>query len=248
MLLKLVRLLYGAYAACVWIVVVFLVVCPLIICLPTLALRRAAGRSGMKLVMLAMGQPLRVRGLEHLPGVPCVVVANHASYMDGLVLTAALPARFNFVVQDGAASWPYVGLVIRRMGVIFINRRSAREGARQTRELIRRLQQGASLAVFPEGTFRKQPGLMNFRNGAFLVAAHARAPVVPCAIRGTRQLLGEGQKLPRYSRVSIQILPPIPPAEGNDRAAVDALRDRARRAVLEACGEPDGRAAARDGA
>jgi len=117
--------------------------------------------------MILIGSPIRVRGLEHLPEGPCVVVANHASYMDGLVLTAAIPARFSFVVQDGAANWPVVGLVIRRMGVIFINRTSAREGARQTRDLIRRLEQGESLAVFPEGTFRKEPGLMTFRNGAF---------------------------------------------------------------------------------
>jgi 1-acyl-sn-glycerol-3-phosphate acyltransferase len=242
MLRHLARLIYGIYAVCVWLIVIFLVACPLIILLPTLSLRRAAGRGGVKLAMALIGSPLRVSGLENLPESPCVAVANHASYMDGLVLTAALPARFSFVVQDGAANWPYVGLVIKRMSVIFINRSSAREGARQTRDLIRRLAQGESLAVFPEGTFRKEPGLMTFRNGAFLVAAHAQVPVVPCAIRGTRRLLGEGQKLLGYSPISIQILPAIHSQAGNDRAAVNLLRDRAREAVLAGCGEPDGRA------
>ena len=233
------RLLYGVYAACAWLVVVLLITCPLIILLPTLSLRRAAGRAGVKLAMAAVGLPLRISGLEHLPDAPCVVVANHASYLDGLVLTAALPARFSFVVQEGASAWPYVGLVIRRMAVIFINRMSAREGARQTRDLIRRLQGGESLAVFPEGTFEKEPGLLAFRNGAFLVAAHAGAPVVPATIRGTRQLFGEGQKLPRYSPVSVEIRPPLAPRQGNDRKVVVELRDEARAAVLAACGEPD---------
>lgn len=223
-----------------WFVVVFVIFCPLIILLPTLSMRRWIGRLGVKVAMAAVGQPLRVRGLEHLPREPCIVVANHASYLDGLVLTAALPARFNFVVQDGAASWPYVGLVIRRMGVIFVNRTSAREGARQTRELIRTVQGGESLAVFPEGTFRKEAGLMTFRNGAFLMAAHANVPVVPAAIRGSRRMFGEGQKLPAWSPITIEIRAPLAPRGSTDRDVVNALRDDARAEVLKICGEPDG--------
>jgi 1-acyl-sn-glycerol-3-phosphate acyltransferase len=242
MLTRFVRALYGTYALSVWFVVMLVVFCPLIIVMPTLGMRRAVGRAGVKLAMAAIGQPLRVRGLHHIPQGPCVVVANHASYLDGLVLTAALPSRFNFVVQDGAATWPYVGLVIRRMGVIFVNRMSAREGARQTRDLIRRLQRGESLAVFPEGTFRKAPGLMTFRNGAFLVAAHSGVPVVPCGIRGTRKMLGEDQWLPAWSPVTIELHPALPAHQGTDREIVHALRDEARAAVLHICGEPDGRA------
>jgi 1-acyl-sn-glycerol-3-phosphate acyltransferase len=238
--MSLFRLLYGVYAIFAWFVVVFVIFCPLIILLPTLSLRRWIGRLGVKVAMAAIGQPLRVRGLQHLPKEPCIVVANHASYLDGLVLTAALPARFNFVVQDGAASWPYVGLVIRRMGVIFVNRMSAREGARQTRQLIRTVQEGESLAVFPEGTFRKAPGLMQFRNGAFLMAAHANVPVVPAAIRGTRRMFGEDQKLPAWSPVTIEIRPPLAARGSTDRDVVSALRNDARAEVLKICGEPDG--------
>ncbi len=241
---QLARLVYGVYALCAWLVLMFLVFCPLIILLPTLSMRRGIGRAGVKIAMAAIGLPLRVRGLENLPEGPCIVVANHASYLDGLVLTAALPARFNFVVQEGAAHWPYVGLVIRRMEVIFVNRTSAREGARHTRELIRRLQRDESLTVFPEGTFRKEPGLMEFRNGAFLIAVHAGVPVVPAAIRGTRQLFGDGQILPAFSPVTIEIGRPLVSAAGTDRAAVIALRDQARAAVLAICGEPDGHAGA----
>lgn len=242
MLTRIVRLLYGACALSVWFVVLLVVFCPLIIVMPTLGLRRGVGRLGVKIAMAAIGQPLRVLGLQNIPDGPCVVVANHASYLDGLVLTAALPSRFNFVVQDGAATWPYVGLVIRRMGVIFVNRMSAREGARQTRDLIRRLQRGESLAVFPEGTFRRAAGLMTFRNGAFLMAAHAGVPVVPCGIRGSRRMLGEDQWLPAWSPITIELAPAIPSHQGTDRDVVHALRDEARSAVLNLCGEPDGRA------
>lgn len=231
---RLLEILYRTYASAVALLVIFVLFCPLIVAAPGLRLRRRIGRLCVRTALAAALVPMRVRGLEHLPAGACVVVANHASYIDGLVLTAALPERFTFVVQDGAATWPYIGLVIRRMGVTFVNRRSPREGAAQTRALIRRLQQGESLALFPEGTFRAEPGLLPFRRGAFLLAARAGVPVVPAAIHGTRRLFGEGQRLLRHSRVEVRLLPPLAPCDDAEH-----LLRAARQMLLPACGEPD---------
>lgn len=227
--------LYGAYAIAVWVLIGVVLACPLVILGPTLPIRRFFGRTGVRLCLLLTGVPFRVRGAERLPAAPCITAANHCSYTDGLLLTAALPSRFTFVVQDGAADWPYVGLVIQRMGVTFVNRTNAREGAAQTRVLIRRVQDGESLAIFPEGTFAGTPGLLSFKKGAFLIAARAGVPVIPVGIRGSRRLFGGNRKLPRWSAIDIEILPAIP---ANADAAV--LRDAARDAVLGVCGEPDG--------
>lgn len=225
--------LYGVCAAIVFGLVIFGLVCPLVIIGPTLPIRRWFGRVGVRLGLLAVGVPMRVRGLEHLPPGACIAVSNHASYVDGIVLTSALPARFTFVVQDGAAEWPYVGLVIRRMGVSFVNRSNAREGAAQTRTLIRRVQDGESLAIFAEGRFDPGPGLLAFKKGAFLIAARAGVAIAPVGIRGTRRFFGGGRKLPRWSVIDIQIAPPI--AASDD---ADVLLDSARAAVLSVCGEP----------
>jgi 1-acyl-sn-glycerol-3-phosphate acyltransferase len=210
----------------------------LVIAAPTLALRRAIGRASMRVVMACIGAPIRVRGLEHLPAGPALCVSNHASYLDGLVLTAALPARFTFVVQDGAARWPLVGWVIRRMGVVFVNRSAARSSAVQTRALLKRVQAGESLTIFPEGTFKAEPGLLSFKDGAFMMAAKANVPVVPAVISGTRRLWGGGRRLPRWSRCHIALLPPQHPT-GSDREQVRALRDSVRAAILRHCDEPD---------
>lgn len=241
---RLLELGYGAYAVCVLgaIAVLF---APLVLLLPGLALRRAAGRLAVRLGMALAGIPLQVRGLQRLPEGPCIVVSNHCSYLDGPLLTAALPGRFTFVVQHGAADWPLAGRIIRRMGVTFVNRGSARAGASQTRFLIRRLEAGDSLVIFPEGTFRGPPGLLPFRKGAFMMAAHASTPVVPAAIRGTRRLYGEGARLPRWSPVEIEVFAPIRPG-GDHRHAVQSLSDEARRVVLAHCGEPDAGGAAAD--
>ena len=132
---RLPELAYGIYAALA-IGVAVLLIFPLLLLLPTLPLRRAAGRYGVKVAMALCGIPVRVHGLAHLPDGPCIVVSNHASYLDGPLMTAALPERFTFVVQHGAADWPVVGPIIRRMGVIFVNRASARDGANQDRKSV----------------------------------------------------------------------------------------------------------------
>lgn len=238
MLGRALRFIYGVYASVVVIVVIFVLFCPLIIIAPTLALRRTIGRLCVRTALALVGVPFRVQGLENLPLGTAVVVANHSSYFDGLVLTAALPSRFTFMVKQGAAAWPYIGLVIKRMGVRFINRVSKREGAVQTLRLIRDLKDGMSLAVFAEGTFKSQPGLLPFQKGAFAIAAKAGVPVVPVAIRGTRKLLGANGRLLDWTSIEIRILPPITP-DASTPPAVEALRDTARAAVLAAIGEPD---------
>jgi 1-acyl-sn-glycerol-3-phosphate acyltransferase len=91
---------------------------------------------------------------------------------------------------------------------------------------------------FPEGTFTRRAGLAAFYLGAFKVAAEADAPVVPGSIRGTRSMLRGEQWFPRGSAIDVHFAEPIAPA-GTDFAAIVQLRDRARAAVLQHCGEPD---------
>jgi len=233
------RLLFGLHAMAMLIVVLLILFCPLLILAPTLNLRRAIGRFGVRAWLAAGLVPFRVRGLEHLPPGPCIVVCNHASYLDGILVTAALPGRFTFLVQHGAADWPYIGWIIKRMGVTFVNRGSVRAAAQATRELIDRIQNGESFTIFPEGTFRQPAALLPFHSGAFMVAARAGVPVVPAALRGSRAMYGEKQKLFRWHPISIELCEPVRP-RGDSREAVQDLRDAARAAILRHCGEADG--------
>ncbi len=234
---RLFNFIYAPLAALVFVAAV-LPFCGLIIIAPTLTLRRIIGRFAVRFALLCIGVPMRVRGMESVPAGPCIAVANHASYLDGLILTAALPTRFTFVVQDGAATWPLIGLTIRRMGVTFVNRSNPREGALQTRALIRRVQDGDSLAIFAEGTFKDEPGLMAFKNGTFMIAVRANVPVVPMAIRGSRRLWGSGNRLPRWSFVEVEARPALSPI-GPHKEAEMHLRDAVRAEVLAICGEHD---------
>jgi 1-acyl-sn-glycerol-3-phosphate acyltransferase len=236
---RLLRAALGAYARVVMVVVVFLLFCPLIIIAPSLPLRRAIGRLGVRVWLALSLVPFRVCGLERLPPGPCIAVCNHASYLDGILLTAALPGRFTFLVQHGAADWPYIGWVIKRMGVSFVNRGSVRAAALATRQLIERIQAGESFAIFPEGTFRAAKALLPFQSGAFMIAARAGVPVVPVVLSGSRPMYGEKQKLLRWNPLNIDVFQPVLPS-GEDREAVQNLRDAARATILQHCGEADG--------
>lgn len=238
MFARLPRTLYAIYASLVATVVIFVVFCPFIILAPSLALRREIGRLCVRTALLLIFVPLRVHGADRLPTGNCVVVANHSSYFDGLVLTAALPRRFTFMVKDEAARWPYVGWVITRMGVRFVSRSSRREGAAQTRQLINDLGKNMSLAVFAEGTFGEEPGLRAFKKGAFTIAAKAGVPIVPVAMRGTRQLWPADSRLLAWSTIDVEIMAPLA-APDSRPVNVAALRDEARAQVLQASGEPD---------
>ncbi|MFC5300981.1 AMP-binding protein [Azospira restricta] len=216
----------GAWAAWAW--TVFVAVVPpawlLVTLAPTLALRRRCARRCARLALAACGLRLRVEGLPELTRAPrCVIVANHASYLDGLVLTAALPPRFAYIAKRELAAQPLAAIPLRRLGCAFVERFDNVRGIEDTRELAARAAAGDSLLFFPEGTFRAAPGLLPFRLGAFAVAAGSGLPVVPLCLRGTRRLLPEGRWRPRRSRLEVLIGPPL----GADSAAwSDALRLR----------------------
>jgi 1-acyl-sn-glycerol-3-phosphate acyltransferase len=153
--------------------------------------------------------PLAVRGTELLPAGPCVLVINHASYLDGIVLAAALARPFVFVAKQELQSQFFAGRYLRSLGTAFVERVDAKRSVEDAERIAGLVQQGHSLAMFPEGTFVKQPGLLPFHLGAFLAAARAGVPVVPVAIGGTRRLLGAGRWWPRRTALSVEIGEPI---------------------------------------
>ena len=233
-----VRIAYTIYAAALFLA---LGLCALLLALllPVVEWRRAVARAIARAFLWSVGMPLSIKSAERLPSGQCVVVANHASYLDGLVFTAALPARFGFVIKREMAAVPLAGLLLRRLGSQFVERFNRNRSAADARRMLRNASTGQSLVFFPEGTFTRTPGLLKFHTGAFAFAARARCPVVPAVVRGTRVALSPRGRLPRPGRIEVQILQPLTPRSQPPEEAVTELRDRAREAILHELGEPD---------
>jgi 1-acyl-sn-glycerol-3-phosphate acyltransferase len=211
----------------------------LILPVPWQQVRRAMVRRAARLALFIAGMRLSVLHAERMPTTACIVVANHCSYLDGIVLYAALPPVFGFVVKREMSRVPLANLLLRRIGAHFVDRGQGQKGARDARKLLKTATHGAALAFFPEGTFRHEPGLMPFRHGAFLIAARSKFPILPIAIRGTRQALPPGTMLPWPSRIEIELTPLQPTPNSTADAEVQQSMHAARAAILAHISEPD---------
>jgi 1-acyl-sn-glycerol-3-phosphate acyltransferase len=230
-----------AYGVVAWLLALLLA----IVALPLIALVRSAParfrivRVGVRALLRSCAIALRAEGLEHFSdGTPAVIVANHASYLDAVVLIAALPADVHFAAKREFARTPLIGFVLSRLGAYFVERVDPARGVEDTRELTAAVRRGESIAFFPEGTFSRIPGLAAFRLGAFVVSASTGVPVVPVVLHGTRSVLREHRWLPTRTAVSVSVQSPVMP-DGSDWSAAVRLRDRVRDVMLRQCGEPD---------
>lgn len=200
---------------------------------PRSTLRRLA-RAALALA----GLRLRVAGAERLPDLPFVLIANHASYLDGPVCIAALPCAPAFLAKAELARHPLAGPFLRRIGTIFVERWRRGEPSIDVDAVRRAIAAGRAPLVFPEGTFTRRAGLLPFHLGAFRLAAELGLPVVPVAIRGTRSVLRSDQWFPFRADIEVEILEPQRPSASGFEAARE-LRDRVRTALLAAVREPD---------
>jgi len=229
-----------AYGAWWWttLVLAALLLWPLVVLLPWRQARWASLRLGARGLLVLWRIPLRVEGAARLPEGACVVVANHASYLDGLVLAAALPAPVRFVAKHELAGQRVAGPFLRGIDALFVERVDPERGARDAERAAEAVRDGDRLLFFAEGTFARMPGLLPFRLGAFHVAAETGVPVVPVVLRGTRSVLRGDQWLPRRGRIDVRVEQPLVP-KGTDWTAVVEVRDAARAAILRLCDEPD---------
>jgi 1-acyl-sn-glycerol-3-phosphate acyltransferase len=202
-------------------------------------LRRLLARGCARLLFALTFTPLKVSGREHLDHHSAqIIVANHASYIDGFILTAALNIPIHFIAKGELAHITPVRLLLERFGVEFVDRFNANKGTSDISRIAGKSRNGQSIVFFPEGTFTTFPGLQPFRMGAFVTAARAEVPVVPVGITGARNIVRGSHWFPYRGRIEVTILPPVhPQGEGWDVAL--KLRDAARTAIAAHCGEPD---------
>jgi 1-acyl-sn-glycerol-3-phosphate acyltransferase len=197
-----------------------------------------AARRWARLTLRLCAVPVRVSGLETLRTLgSAVLVANHASYLDPIVLMAALPVEFHFVAKRGLTRYPLIGAVIRKAEHLTIERAALSDRLAGADDVARRLRQGDRLVIFPEGTFTRPPGLLPFRLGAFRAAVDTGRPIVPIAIAGARRILPDGARLFRHGSLTVTVGAPLQPrVEGWPEMV--RLRDAAVAAIARGAGEP----------
>jgi len=144
-----------------------------------------------------------------VPDQPYVFMANHASSLDIWAVFVAIPRRIRLIAKKQLGRIPLFGWVMRAGRFIFIDRQNGVAARRSIDEAGKRIHDGASVLLFPEGTRTRDGTLGSFKKGGFHLAIKAGVPIVPVALRGTRELMPAGSLLLRSGTMTVIIGEPI---------------------------------------
>ncbi len=172
------------------------------------------------------GMRVEVTGLENLDASkPCFFAANHQSMLDVPVLYEGLPVPLLFIVKEELRGVPLLGGYMSAVGMIFIRRRQRRRSLEAMELCGRRLAEGCSIVIFPEGTRSRDGTVGPFKPAAFLPPIDTGTPIVPVAIDGPGRVIPPGGFRVCPGRLRLAVGRPIATAglERGDR------RDLARR-------------------
>ncbi len=159
----------------------------------------------------AMGIRIETEGTA--PDFPCLLVGNHRSYLDPIILLRDVDAYP--VAKAEMASWPIIGKGARMAGILYLERENSASRSDILRLIGRRIEAGFQVMIFPEGTTSGLPGTLPFRKGAFQLAARSGFPVVPVALRfsdtadfwvGTESMVSHAGRRFREKTIYIKVI------------------------------------------
>ncbi len=186
-------------------------------------------RRWSKILLWLFGIRTSVRGAEHIDrSTNYVYLPNHSSYLDIIALGATIPDDIRFIFKKELAKIPIFGWTLAAGPYILIDRADPRNALASIEEAASQIRDGASVAVFPEGTRTSDGTLGPFKRGGLLLATRSGVPMVPVAIRGTYKLLSRHDTKVRPGLVEVIIGTPIAGRQEMTRAQETALQGEIR--------------------
>lgn len=197
---------------------------------------QAVARAWSRMILFACGIRVVVEGASNAPTGPAVFAANHGSAFDIPILFGHLPADFRIVHKRSLSALPIVGWHLFLGGHIPIDRGNPFKARRSLEVAARRIREGTSVVVFPEGTRGSTPEVRHFKRGSFGLAMNAGVPVVPVSLVGVKRVVPRGVMTLRPGTVRIRIHAPIETA-GLVSAGLDVFAEEVRKVVASGCEE-----------
>lgn len=179
-------------------------------------LQHAIARAWGRMLMAVFLVDVRVIGSESLAADhPQVIASNHFSLLDTPLMFGFLPLSFRILARDGLWKIPFIGWHLSRAGHLPVNRVNPRRAARNIEFAARKVREGRSILVFPEGGRRRGKSMRRFKTGAAHIAIKSGVPLIPVAISGTGEILPPGSWHLRPGVVEVRIGEPIQTSRGS---------------------------------
>ena len=172
--------------------------------------QHAISQAWARMLLRIGGVTVRIRGIENVdPAQNYLFAGNHRSLYDTPVVLGSIPQQFLFLVNQRYVRLPFLGTHLRRAGHFSVDSNDIRSSLKIMTEAAKRIQERKlSVVLFPEGS-RARDGVQQFKEGAAYIAIKAQVPVIPFALRGTREVLPIGSVHVRGLPVDFIIGKPI---------------------------------------
>ena len=194
--------------------------------------QHACARAWSWLILKTSGIRVSPEGLENVdPNRTTIYCANHPSAMDIPILLLTLPVQFRFLAKRPLFHVPFLGWHLQRSGHIPVDRERPREAIHSLDQAAKKIQEGRSVVLFPEGHRSRDGRLLPFKAGSFYLAIRAGVPVVPITLNGTRYVLKPDTPHVRPGQTEVIAHPPIE-TTGLTLDDVDALSEQVRKQIL----------------
>ncbi|NWF92105.1 MAG: 1-acyl-sn-glycerol-3-phosphate acyltransferase [Syntrophaceae bacterium] len=163
-----------------------------------------------KAALLANGVRVRLEGMDRLKGEgPYIFMSNHQGSYDIFVLLGYLPFQFKWLAKKELFSIPFFGWTMAAAGYISIDREGTRKTVEAMNEAAQKIRDGMSVVVFPEGSRSPDGSIQPFKKGGFTLAIKSRAPIVPIAIHGSREVMPKGRLKAVPGEIRVRVGDPI---------------------------------------
>lgn len=185
-----------------------------------------------RIALVLSNTPVELRGVEHLPDGPFILMSNHQSNFDILSLIAAIPRRIYWIAKKELFDIPIFGPSMRRGGYIPLDRSDGRKALKSMDNAADIIRRGSSVVMFPEGTRSRDGRLLPFKRGGFMLAVRAGVPVIPVTINGSGRV-NPGGAIRLYSgNITITLHPQINIPDGMKKnEAEEWLMERVQGAI-----------------
>jgi 1-acyl-sn-glycerol-3-phosphate acyltransferase len=163
-----------------------------------------------KIALLANRVKVRVEGMERLNGKgPYIFMSNHQGYYDIFTLVSHLPYQFKWLAKKELFSVPFLGWTMAAVGYISIDRGGTRETVEAMNEAARKIRDGMSVVIFPEGSRSPDGSIQPFKKGGFTLAIKSKVPIVPIAISGSGDIMPKNKWTVTAGGIRMFVGPPI---------------------------------------